>query len=279
MPPLLGFSLASQGVSAAMQFMAQQRLKKQAQKAGRELKSANATALGNFDNTYSMLEGQDALQIDRTLFDAYEEFARNESLAVQGRAFGDEQAKDSVRGSASDSIARGLNVAGSGADAMGVVADANNREAEALNQIDSQSARARFGAIQEAKNRLLGASRDKAVFNQRADLQEFQDRRSRETMLAKLQMERSGMERDFRLGEISQDGAIAGAGAAQLSSFGDGISSIGSSLFDMHMNGVNNDFLKGMMGSGDDTNNFLYNMGDAPKANLSGRNTSGGTYS
>lgn len=227
---LAAIGLGAQGVGAAMNLIGQNRLKNQAKQARRDLTSANNKALSAYDDYYTQLEGQETLNMDRSLYDAIQNAAQNQAIAMQGRATGVEAMRDSVRQSTADAIATNLNVAGSGTDALSAVSQLTGGENKAMNRIDSQAAQQRIGQMNTANGRLMQAMNQKAAFNTKADLLEFQSRQSKANRLAEAQLNRANMERDFTLGVISQDGAIANAGAAMWGTLGQAASSIGGTL-------------------------------------------------
>lgn len=249
MPIPIVLPFIAQGAGAAMNIIAMQKLKKQAQDAYNDLKGANQNALDQFDDLFASINEQDTLSVDRSLMAAYEEAARSEAIAMNGRAFGDEMARDSVRQASANALSTGLNMSGTGADSLAILSDTYQSELNALNQVDMQSAQARYGAIAEAKQRLLNATRENAMFNHRADLMEYNDRLRKQQQLASLKMDRLGMERDFSMSEISQEGAIAQAKAAMWNSLGNTASSIGGTMFDIYSSSEQNELLKSIYGT------------------------------
>ena len=245
---LLAASLAMKGLSIGTNLLAQKRLKDQAADTLNKLKGIKQNYMSDYGDVLSAAEDSPKLNIDRSLFDAMEEFARNESIAREGRAFGDEQMRDTVRQSSSDALGRAMNVAGSGADALAAVSEVSAREMDALNKVDVQSLQNRYSAIQESKNRLLDATRDKAVFNQRADLMEFNANRQREQYINELKLGRAEAMKDFGFLEAGQEGALASAGAEMLGGVGDMLSGVGTGLLDAYMNEADNEFLSKLYG-------------------------------
>lgn len=238
--------MAAQGVGTVMNIIGQNRLRQQSKQAGRDLRAANNKALSAFDDAYAYLEEQPNLNIDRSMYDALEQFARSEAIASEGRATGEEAMRDSVRQQTADTIGRSLNVAGSGTDALGVVSEATANEANQMNRVDAQVAQQRLQQVAQGKNRLMGAMRENAAFNQKADLLEFQDRNRRAQQLADLQMRRANMERGFTTDLISQDAATAAAGAAMWGTAGQALGAIGGTLGQIDYQNQYMDMMAGM---------------------------------
>ena len=214
-------------VGSAKQLKAQKRI-------GRQLSGANKAYMEQLQGLSDRLDDRPQLEIDDSAVTEQVNRARRSQITAGGRSIGEEAMRDSVRQSTADAIAQGRGAGGSTADLLSFASAARVDEQRAMSGIDAESASRRERSLFAAEERLNSALSKQQSFNQWRDQALYQDELN--AFNQKLQMDQgiAGTGYDLRMGELSQQGAIADSKAAMWGAVGgiaEGIGSGASNLF------------------------------------------------
>lgn len=258
--PLLAVGASAQLVGGliggAKRKKAARALARRLQLAVAETQKANAERLSGikdaFKGSFSQLSGMEDLDIDTTFADKAYDDALRSSKAQFGRSAGEEIARDTVRQQSADYIGQARGTTGSAADILGFLADTQQREMSAMQQIDFQSIQQRESRIQKAMDRLQSAGARKQDFYLGKETAEFDASRAKSMALADL-AQTSGLTISNAEYENAQALIAAKNAAAQGQA---GVSQIGASTWEGVLGGLGSTLTKFSLGDAENQSLF-----------------------